>query len=193
MKFSPACPPPQTPLSHLLHVAHSSPTALIHPTHPFFFPAFSRSSLSPPSIYLLRPPSISKRGIWLSLDLILTFLFLISLLTSLLMPVLLGNDYGQARADYNSRLSTGLALSEQAYMGASFQLPTGGPQPFSVIGYFDPGQFPAFQRSLPPILQNWSILDSPPTTPSSSRVCVSRQMIDASSGLPHALWVCERR
>ncbi|VVB57652.1 Uncharacterised protein [uncultured archaeon] len=127
----------------------------------------------------------------------LTFLFLFSLLTSLLTPVLLDKTYSQTRADYNSRLSAALTLSEQAYWQAASPpraasvFSSIGSAPFAMAGYYDEAQLAAFKQSLPIELQNWSFSRSPPPSPSPSRICVSRQMMDASSGQLHALWVCE--
>ncbi len=135
----------------------------------------------------------SKQGIWLSFDLMLTFLFLFSLLSGLLTPVLLEKTYSYSRAEYNERLSIALGLSEQAYVEAAnapAQIPF--QPPFAYAGYFDANQLADFQSHLPSALQNWTLSDALPPSSSSSRICVKRLMIDSASHSPRALRVCER-
>ncbi len=148
----------------------------------------------------LKNKSINRHGVWLSFDLLLTFLLLFSLLSSVLPILHLSSAYSQARSDYAQRLSMGLALSQRFYeeatpsMRNSFKItssasnmpgsPSNSLLSFSLPGYFDAGNLKQ------PLSSGWQALVSEPSPASPSHICVMREMIGGPSIV--RLWVCDR-
>lgn len=128
----------------------------------------------------------SHHGVWLSVDLMLAFLLIQLTLSLALSPLLLEQVYARERAANAQQLSSLLSVSHRLYTSA---VASSGASAW--VGYYDSGSVSPGALGLPePYLSSLPSLisDTLPSTPSSSRLCIQRVMLNQKR--PFSLWVC---
>lgn len=176
----------------------SSPTDKIQHAHlprrPVRQPgAYLLPSMQPPGSGLAPLPQYS-RGFWASMDLLLTFLILISLFSPLLAYAAYSGHHASEMALSRRQFSILLQEAHLAYANAATprQLailsPTTDPQQsltpdtyYSHVGYLDPVQFALLQSSPPdPSSLGLAHLEfslTPPSLSNPNQICVRRLML----------------
>ena len=150
---------------------------------------------------LAKYPSPSRRGLLLTLDAIVVFLFLLSIMQPFLLQTALMRAHAHERSMNDARVSLLMQLSQQLYTrGAAVRLQSGAillPQNYTQVGYYDSD----WNRNPNVVLSNLAelnlssaVLDSSPSnspqTSSQSRICLSRLMA-TDLGAVHTLWLCD--
>ncbi|MFH0927768.1 MAG: hypothetical protein V1822_04270 [Candidatus Micrarchaeota archaeon] len=134
----------------------------------------------------------TKTGFAPSLDLLLSFVIIISTLLPIIAYSQQQMAFQPSLAKNSQKLSSLLQISELYYTNLSAQKTTSAS---SLTTYVHPGILsPSFQLPQNPDysymgLGNFQILDSPPKILSQNQFCLSREMLD-SLGQARKIWFC---
>ncbi len=154
-------------------------------------------------------PSPPRRGMLLTLDAIVVFLFLLSIMQPFLLQTAMMRIHAYERSMDDARVSLLMQLSQQLYTRALAPHPQSGqiiePQNYTQVGYYDDNQnHDQTGAALAELNLSTTVLDSPPSSglppipssssqsapPSSNRICLSRLMA-TGSGAVHEFWICD--
>ena len=138
------------------------------------------------------------RGLLFSLDAVIVFLFLLSIMQPFLFQTALMRIQAYERSMDDARVSLLMQISQQLYnRGAALHLRSNDvsvPENYTQVGYYDSGWNQNPGAVLPALVElnlSSTVLDSPPAgPPPAERVCLSRLMV-AGPGVVHALWICD--
>lgn len=147
----------------------------------------------------LKKSLASPRGLLLMLDVIVVFLFLLSIMQPFLLQTWLMRLHAHERSMDDARVSLLMQISQQLYnTAATLHLGAnnlGSQNDYSQVGYYD-SNWNHNQRDALPSLASLNLSgaapDLPPVDPQpDERICLSRLMITESGGV-RALWICDK-
>lgn len=146
----------------------------------------------------LKKSSPSPRGLLLTLDAIIVFLFLLSVMQPFLLQTALMRVHAHERSMDDARVSLLMQISQQLYnTGAALHLKSNAllaPENYTQVGYYDQNWNLNPNDALPALSDlnlSSAVLDSPPAGAPAERVCLSRLMATESGGV-HTLWICDK-
>ncbi len=162
----------------------------------------SRLPASPP----VQAKPAHPRGLLLTLDVIVVFLFLVSIISPYMLQTRLMAVQHQERSAYDERAGLLMQLSQRLYVTSAAihqnHNDLDNPVNYTLVGYYDSDwKLRIMQdKSLPSLAAlnlSFDLLDAPAAGAPVGRVCVSREMAEfpknfAASGDVHTLTICDR-